>query len=50
MLNRFIELHHEVDIAALGGVIEAGAEEPNDGPFATDVSHHCLDSIDVRLG
>lgn len=49
MLNRFIELHHEVDIAALGGVIKAGAEEPDNGPFATVFGNHCLDGINVRL-
>lgn len=50
VLNRFIELHHEVDITAFGSVIKAGAEEPDDGAFAADVSHHCLDGINVGLG
>src|SRR5690554_71087 len=50
VLNRLIEIHHEVDIAAPGGVIEAGAEEPDDGPFATVFGNHCLDSINVGLG
>ena len=50
MLNCFIKLHHEVDIATFGGVIKAGTEEPDDRAFTAYVSHHCLDSINVRLG
>ncbi len=49
VLNRFIELHHEVDITAFGSVIKAGAEEPDDGAFAENLGSGRLDGIDFVL-
>src|SRR5690554_5304930 len=49
MLNRFIELHHEVDVAAPGSVVNARPEQPDIGLFAENLGSGRLDDIDFVL-